>query len=98
MKLVPDKTQARITGSLIVALAFVVIACVSGVGETFRDSGILMRLFLVFVGALFVGAIIAVQVIPGLITLDGMMKGISSVSRKKVADGDSSGIRNKSGK
>jgi hypothetical protein len=86
MRFTIDKTQTRITGSLIMALAFVVLTCVFGVGEIFRDSSFLMRLFLLFLGAILVGAIIAVQVIPGIVTLDGMMKGISSLSRKKARD------------
>lgn len=98
MKLVHDKTQSRITTSLIVALTLVVVGCVLGVGESFRDSGILMRLFLVFLGAIIVGAIIALQVIPGLVTIDGMMKGISNVSRRKAADGGNSPLEKDSKK
>lgn len=78
-----DTTQRKITASLIVALILVVAASFSGLGETFRDSGIMMRLFLIFLGAIIVGVIFAIQVIPGLITLDGMMKRINGISRKK---------------
>lgn len=78
-----DTTQRKITASLIVALILVIIASFSGIGETFRDSGIMMRLFLIFFGAIIVGVIFAIQVIPGLITLDGMMKRINGISRRK---------------
>lgn len=78
-----DTTQRKITASLIAALILVITASFSGLGETFRDSGIMMRLFLIFVGAIMVGFIFAIQVIPGLITLDGMMKRINGISRKK---------------
>lgn len=78
-----DTTQRKITASLIVALILVIAASFSGFGETFRDSGIMMRLFLIFLGAIIVGVIFAIQIIPGLITLDGMMKRINGISRKK---------------
>lgn len=83
MPVTPDATQRKITASLIIALILVLSASFSGFGHFFRDSGIMMRLFLIFVGAIIVGAIFAIQVIPGLITLDGMMKRINGISRKK---------------
>lgn len=80
MKLIPDTTQGKIGTSLILALIFVGTVFVSGIGGVVQGDGVMTKLFLVFMGA-----IIAIQVIPGLILLGAMIKGINTVTQKETA-------------
>lgn len=79
MKLMPSTTQGRIATSLILALVFVGTAFVSGIGEVAQGNGMMTKLFLVFMGA-----IIALQVIPGLVLLGAMIRGLSALTRKEA--------------
>ncbi len=79
MKLIPSTTQGKIGTSLILSLVFVGTVIISGIGGVAQGDGVMTKLFLVFMGA-----IIAIQVIPGLILLGAMFKGISTVTRKET--------------
>lgn len=80
MKVIPETTQGKIGISALVAL--VVAAAVffssssTGSGE---GSGILVKIFLVFLGA-----IIAVQVVPGMLLFGAMVKALSNLTRKET--------------
>ncbi|KAF0219611.1 MAG: hypothetical protein FD174_1866 [Geobacteraceae bacterium] len=79
MKLLPGSTQGKIATSLILALVFIGTTLVSGIGEVAQGTGVMTKLFLVFMGA-----IIAIQVIPGLILLGAMIRGLSTLSRREA--------------
>ncbi len=65
---------------LIVALVLSGTALVAGVGDVSQGGSIMVRLFLGFLGA-----IIAIQIIPCLILFGAMAKGLFDVVRGKEA-------------
>lgn len=79
MRLLPTTTQGKIATSLILALVFIGTTLVSGIGEVAQGNGVMTKLFLVFMGA-----IIAIQVIPGLLLLGAMIRGLSTLSRREA--------------
>ena len=79
MKVIPATIQGKIGISVLLALMVagaVFLTSASGSGE---GNGILVKLFLVFLGA-----IIAVQVIPGMLLFGAMVKAISNLTRKET--------------
>lgn len=79
MKFLPSTTQGKIATSFILAIIFIGTALFSGIGEVVKGDGVLIKLFLVFMGA-----IIAIQLVPGLILLGSMIKGLRTLTRKEV--------------
>lgn len=51
-------------------------------GDAAFKSGFLMKLFYLFLGAIVVGMIIAFQVLPGLASIETMVRGIRTLSRR----------------
>lgn len=80
MKFLPSTTQGKIATSFILTIIFIGTALFSGIGEVVKGDGVMIKLFLVFMGA-----IIAIQVIPGLILLGSMIKGLITLDRKEEA-------------
>ena len=80
------KTESRksLTGKIaslsIVALVVAGAVAVSGVADVSPGSGSMAKIF-----TLFLGAVIALQVIPGLMLMVAMCKGAFSLVSKKVA-------------
>jgi hypothetical protein len=74
-----DKSSraAKIASCLIVLLVLAGMAFVPAVADVAKEGGILATLFLAFLGA-----IIAVQIIPGLMLFAMMAKGVISLIRK----------------
>ncbi len=73
----PSTTLGKIAMSLIVGLVVVGTAFVSNIGNVAAGDGTMTNLFL-----LFFGGIIALQVVPGMILIGSMIRGIVSLSRK----------------
>jgi ABC-type Na+ efflux pump permease subunit len=69
----------KITSWSIVGLVVAGTLLISGVADLSEGSGMMAKVFL-----LFLGAVIVVQVIPGLMLLGAMMKGIYSLFGKKA--------------
>jgi len=65
---------------LIVAIVVAGTVSLSAVADFDKGSGIMATLFIAFLGA-----IIAVQVIPGLMLFGMMLKGVASLFRKEKA-------------
>jgi hypothetical protein len=76
----PQSTQAKIASSLIIALVVVGTAFVSNIGGVAQGNSVMTKLFLVFFGA-----IIALQVIPGLVLIGAMIKGIVTINKREQA-------------
>jgi hypothetical protein len=81
MKSTEKKTA---TGKLAICLILAIIAggmvLLSAVADVEQGSGIMATLFIAFLGA-----IIAVQVIPGMMLFGMMLKGLASLFRKEEA-------------
>lgn len=72
------KTNALASWSIIgVVLAGTLL--ISGIADVSEGSGVMAKIFL-----FFLGAVIVVQVIPGLMLFGSMMKGIYSLVSKKA--------------
>ncbi len=74
----PSTTLGKIAISLIVGLVVVGTAFVSNIGNVAAGDVTMTNLFLIFFGA-----IIALQVVPGLILIGSMVRGIISIGRKE---------------
>ncbi|HLO24490.1 MAG TPA: hypothetical protein VK187_00130 [Geobacteraceae bacterium] len=70
----------KLVGCLIVAIVIGGTAFLPAVADIEKGSGIMPTLFIAFLGA-----IIAVQVIPGLMLFGMMVKGVASLFRKQEA-------------
>jgi len=70
----------KLISCLIVAIIFGGIAALVAVADIAPGSGIMATLFVAFLGA-----IIAVQLIPGMMLLGMMLKGVASLFRKAEA-------------
>ena len=80
MKTESKKSAAgKIAAASIVALVLVGAAAIMGVSEVSGKS------FLSKAFVFFVGAIIVVQVVPGLMLMGAMLKGVFSMASKKSA-------------
>lgn len=80
MKLLPGTTRARVV--FIASLAFMVTGSlfIGGLAQPADGNGIVVSLFLVFLGA-----IIAMQVVPGALLFGAMIKGLCALTRKATA-------------
>ena len=78
MKLIPSTTGGKVALSVAIASLLVVAALITGLGPS-EDSGLMVKLFL-----LFLGAVIAVQVIPGMLLFGAMVKALSTLTRKEA--------------
>jgi hypothetical protein len=75
----PRTLQGQITSSLILALVIVGTAFVSNIAGVAQGDSVLTKIFLVFFGA-----IIALQVVPGLILIGAMIRGLTTLTRKEA--------------
>jgi ABC-type Na+ efflux pump permease subunit len=79
MKTESEKTTTnKVASWTIVALVLGGTLLISGVADVSEGSGAMAKIFLVFLAA-----VIVVQVIPGLMLLGAMLKGIYSMFGKK---------------
>jgi hypothetical protein len=82
MKTASGKSASKFASMAIVAVVVVIALAVSGVADVSGSNGPMGKVFI-----LFIGAVIALQIIPGLMLLGAMFKGIySMISKKSVAD------------
>ena len=80
MKKESEKSAASKAASWsIVALVAAGTLLISGVADVSEGSGVMAKMFL-----FFLGAVIVVQVIPGLMLFGAMLKGLYSMFSKKV--------------
>ena len=77
-----EKKQApgKLISCLIIAIVAAGSVALSSVADIDKGSGIMAVLFIAFLGA-----IIAVQLIPGMMLFGMMLKGISGLVRKEAA-------------
>lgn len=78
MKAKKGVLKGKVLNVLIVALVLTGTALVAGIGDVSQGSSIMVRLFLGFLGA-----IIAIQIIPCLILFGAMVKGVFDLVRGK---------------
>jgi hypothetical protein len=76
-----NSTGGKIAGLVIVALVFAGTLLVSVVANVGEESGIMGRVFI-----FFVGAIIAIQLVPGMMLFGAMLKGIFARKAKVPAE------------
>jgi hypothetical protein len=78
--------KGKIVGCLIVALVLAGAAFIPAVADVAKEGGVMATLFLAFLGA-----IIAVQVIPGLMLFGMMVKGVCNLIRKPASEAKTKG-------
>lgn len=83
MKLIPSTVGGKIGISVAIALLIVGVALVTGFGGPAGESGLMGNLFL-----LFLAAVIAVQVIPGMLLFGAMIKAVGTLTRKEAVKHD----------
>ena len=71
--------RGKVTSWSIIGLVVAGTLLISGIADISEGSGIMAKIFL-----LFIGAVIVVQVIPGFMLLGAMFKGICSLFGKKA--------------
>jgi hypothetical protein len=81
MKAKSKKAAGKIASWFIVAVVIAGALAISGVADVSEAGGSSAKLFI-----LFIGAIIVLQVVPGLMLLGAMFKGVYSMITKKVAE------------
>ncbi len=74
--------SGKVASWSIVAAVLAGTALISGIADVSEGSGAMSRIFF-----FFLGAIIVVQVIPGVMLLGAMIKGISGLFTKKAKVG-----------
>jgi len=80
MKKESESSKAgKVASWSIVGLVLAGTLLISGVADVSEGSGVMAKIFL-----FFLGAVIVVQVIPGLMLFSAMLKGIYSMFGKKV--------------
>jgi hypothetical protein len=80
MKTDPEKSLAgKVSSWSIIGLVLGGTLLISGIADVSEGSGIMAKIFL-----FFLGAVIVVQVIPGLMLLGAMLKGIYGMFGKKA--------------
>jgi hypothetical protein len=79
--------KEKTAGCLIVALVLAGAAFIPAVADMAKGGGVMATLFLAFLGA-----IIAVQVIPGLMLFGMMVKGICNLVRKPASEAKTKGV------
>ena len=80
MKTESKKSAGKIASVCIVAVVVAGACAVSGVADVAPGSGTMTKVF-----TLFLGAVIALQVVPCLMLMVAMFKGVCSLVGKKVA-------------
>jgi len=79
MKFIPSTTRGKVALSVAIASLLVVAVLATGVGSPSGEDGLMVKLFL-----LFLGAVIAVQVVPGMLLFGAMVKALSTLTRKEA--------------
>lgn len=80
MKKGPEETlSGRVTSWSIIGVVLAGTLLISGIADVAEGSGVMAKIFL-----FFVGAIIVVQVIPGVMLFTAMLKGIYGLIGKKA--------------
>ena len=74
-----DSLSGRVTSWSIIAVVLAGTLLISGVADISEGSGVMAKIFL-----LFLGAIIVVQVIPGVMLFGAMLKGIYGLVGRKA--------------
>ena len=75
----------RIANVMIIALIIIGTVAFALVNQMSEGGELMSKIFLAFLGA-----IITVQLIPGLILLGAMLKGVAAIGRKKEAAAEAS--------
>lgn len=88
MKSEPENSAGKYASWSIIAVVVAGTLLISGIADISEGSGIMAKAFL-----FFLGAVIVVQVIPGLMLLSAMMKGIYGMFGKKTKTGLGDGKR-----
>lgn len=79
MKLVPSTVGGKIGLSVVLAFILVGAVLLGGTNGDAEGTGLMVKLFLIFLGA-----VIAVQVIPGMLLFGAMVKALTSLTRKEA--------------
>jgi ABC-type Na+ efflux pump permease subunit len=79
MKTESKKSTGKITSAFIVALVMAGAAAIWAVADVSATSSLMSKAFL-----FFIGAVIVVQIVPGIMLLSAMVKGIASLAGKKT--------------
>ncbi|MBJ6799602.1 hypothetical protein [Geomonas propionica] len=74
-----ESLSGKVTSWSIIGVVVAGTLLISGIADVSEGSGLMAKIFL-----LFIGAIIVVQVIPGIMLFSAMLKGIYSLFGKKV--------------
>lgn len=74
-----ESLSGKVTSWSIIGVVVAGTLLISGIADVSEGSGVMAKIFL-----LFIGAIIVVQVIPGIMLFSAMLKGIYSLFGKKV--------------
>jgi len=78
MKIRTATPEGKFLYVLVLALIVFGLLGFSGIGEVIRGEGVAAKIFLVFFGA-----IIVMQVIPGVLLMGAMIKGLTSLTRRE---------------
>lgn len=78
MKTKSGKSAGKLASLFIVAVVVAGALAISGVADVSAAGGSMGKVFI-----LFIGAVIVLQVIPGLMLLGAMFKGVYSMATKK---------------
>jgi hypothetical protein len=79
MKSESESSAGRLASWSIIAVVVAGTLLISGIADVSEGSGMMAKVFL-----FFLGAVIVVQVIPGIMLLGAMVKGIYSMFGKKA--------------
>ncbi|WP_224984761.1 hypothetical protein [Geomonas agri] len=74
-----ESLSGKVTSWSIIGVVVAGTLLISGIADVSEGSGLMAKIFL-----LFIGAIIVVQVIPGVMLFGAMLKGIYGLFGKKV--------------
>ncbi|MBJ6750869.1 hypothetical protein [Geomonas anaerohicana] len=74
-----ESLSGKVTSWSIIGVVVAGTLLISGIADISEGSGLMAKIFL-----LFIGAIIVVQVIPGVMLFGAMLKGIYGLFGKKV--------------
>lgn len=74
-----ESLSGKVTSWSIIAVVLAGTLLISGIAEISEGSGVMAKVFL-----LFLGAIIVVQVIPGVMLFAAMLKGVYGLVGKKA--------------
>jgi hypothetical protein len=81
MKTESKKSAAgKIASLTIVAVVVAGALLISGVADVAEGSGVMAKMFI-----LFLGAVIVLQIVPGMMLMAAMFKGVYSLVSKKIA-------------